>query len=123
MPTSVFRGIFSEWAEVVDEFGVDIGEPDKVILAEYDGGEFEGFAILVYRNQGAYYYFEAQHCSQMRLEGQWQPTQYDDAAELIACLRRGSSRLLGARLTYLCQALALDANKVWRQQHPHLRAA
>lgn len=110
MPYQVYQGLFSDWSDVADEFDIVFEEPDRVFLADYDGSHFEGSALVVYRDRGGYFLVEAAHCSQMRLEGQFEPTAYESAAELIGCLRRAAKTChMGARAVNLCNALASDA--------------
>lgn len=91
---NIYSG-FDGWADVIRQFH-DFGyegdrdsreaaclatnpEPEQVLLAEYYTGNYEGDALVVYRNGDDFYVNEGSHCSCMGLENQWEPEHYDRA--------------------------------------------
>lgn len=46
---------------------------EQIIFAAYEGGSYEGAAIVVYEKDGKLYEVNGSHCSCYGLEGQWAP--------------------------------------------------
>lgn len=91
---SAYKGGFTCWADVGREFGeappfggwgrrvksvpgAPQAEPDVVFHASYDQEDYEGSALVVYRQGERYFVVEGSHCSCYGLEGQWEPEEYD----------------------------------------------
>lgn len=72
-----YYGNFNNWEDVQTEFDMKEPEPEDVIYANYETGNYEGDAIVVYRNGNQYFVNEAGHCSCYGLEGKWSPEPYD----------------------------------------------
>jgi hypothetical protein len=70
-----FYGNFSCVEDVIGAF--DIKEADlkdaTIIAAVYDGGGYDGSAMVVFRKEGKLYEVHGSHCSCYGLEGQWSP--------------------------------------------------
>jgi len=46
---------------------------EQIIFAAYEGGSYEGAAIVVYEKDGKLWEVNGSHCSCYGLEGQWAP--------------------------------------------------
>ena len=46
---------------------------EQIIFAAYEGGSYDGAAIVVYEKDGKLYEVNGSHCSCYGLEGQWAP--------------------------------------------------
>jgi len=93
MSENIYEG-FEDWEDVLIQFhdfgwGTDSQkikdafiaqnpEPDQVLLADYYTGNYEGDALVVYRQGDKYFTVEGSHCSCFGLEGQWKPEEYDE---------------------------------------------
>lgn len=66
---------FADKAAIFQHF--DIAEPTDgtLLFAEYDTGDYEGSAFVLFRLDGKLFEVNASHCSCMGLEGQWEPTE------------------------------------------------
>jgi hypothetical protein len=51
----------------------DFPTNDKILFAAYEGGSYEGAAIVVYEKDGKLYEVNGGHCSCSGLEEQWSP--------------------------------------------------
>jgi len=76
------------WGRVKEEFDIDMPEPEEVIFAAYDEGNYEGSADVVYRQGDTFFYASGNHCSCFGLENQWAPEPYKRET-LAAALERG----------------------------------
>lgn len=75
------------WARVSDAFEIDIPEPD-VLFAAYEAEGYEGYAYVLYAEDGKFYEVNGSHCSCYGLEGQWEPE--ETTLEAVEhCLRNG----------------------------------
>lgn len=92
---------FENWQDVAREYtdwvyGEDreatalaaIPEPDEVFVAAYEIGNYEGDSFVAFRRGDKFYINTGSHCSCMGLEGQWDPTEYDDRSLFVAYLER-----------------------------------
>lgn len=77
---------FSDWKDVQSQFEDQTPEPDEVLCAVYDGGGYEGDALVIYRNGEKYFIVQGSHCSCYGLEGQFDPTEYPDKDTFAKCL-------------------------------------
>lgn len=80
---SVFFGDFSNREDVFKQFDAqDVGH--EILFADYSTGSYEGSAFVVYRSEddGKLYQVNGGHCSCFGLEGQWDPEELKDLAEL-----------------------------------------
>jgi hypothetical protein len=85
----VYTGNFdwSGWADVCNDFRMNEPEPEEVLVADYDGGGYDGSAYVAYRNGDKYYTVHGSHCSCYGLEDQWEPEEYTKE-QLIASLKK-----------------------------------
>lgn len=76
----IYRDEFSNWAEVVENFGGDCPkEEPRFVFAEYEQPSYEGYATVVTSDDGAKFNIvEGSHCSCMGLEDQWEPTEHTE---------------------------------------------
>lgn len=82
----VYSG-FDNWKDVQEQYEHTEKEPDEVFYAEYDGGGYEGWSFIVFRNGEDYFLEESAHCSCYGLEHSWDPEKYDKET-LIAVLEK-----------------------------------
>lgn len=78
---------FTDWADVARNFNIERAEPEEIIVASYQTGNYEGDAFVCYREGDRFFTVEGSHCSCFGLEGQWEPEGYD-AATLLAAFER-----------------------------------
>ena len=45
----------------------------EILLASYGGGSYEGYSVVVFRQNGKLYETHGSHCSCYGLDGQWSP--------------------------------------------------
>lgn len=83
----IYQGDFSSWRDVALEFGGKVygseseqkavlaanPEPEEVLVAAYETGDYSGTAVVVYRNGETYYSVYGSHCSCYGLEDQFEP--------------------------------------------------
>jgi len=71
----MYYGNFTCWNDVVDNFGIrDQNIDDVVVLfAAYDYECYDGFATVIYVQNGKFYFVHGSHCSCYGLEDQWDP--------------------------------------------------
>lgn len=81
-----YKDCFSDWNSVQKEYDMEESEPEEVLLAYYGYESYEGSSIVIYRKENKYYLNQGSHCSCYGLEGQWQPTEYDNKQEFLKCL-------------------------------------
>jgi len=53
------------------EFATTLDREDKILLAVYETGNYEGQAFVIFENNGQVYIVAASHCSCYGLEGRW----------------------------------------------------
>lgn len=70
------------WANVQKQFEMAVPEPDEVLFAAYEYENYEGNALVLYRNEGKLWRVEGGHCSCHGLEGQWEPEETTEEAVL-----------------------------------------
>ncbi len=80
---SIYDG-FNDWADVQKQFEMKDAEPDEVLLARYDGGGYEGDALVLFRRGEKYFLNSGGHCSCYGLEGQWSPEEYGSKEEFAS---------------------------------------
>lgn len=101
--SEIYQGSFEKWEDVVFNFS-DVSEydsedkkknilelmpePEKVYLAIYGGGSYDGDALVAYRQGNRYFTVEGGHCSCYGLEGQWNPEEYQDRDLFLKSLDR-----------------------------------
>ena len=78
-----YQDDFSCWAEVQGAYNMSDPEPEKVFLATYKYEDYSGSSDVFYYDKGKYYWVSGGHCSCYGLEGQWEPTEYDNVDELL----------------------------------------
>jgi hypothetical protein len=64
-----FRHTTKYPGNVPEDFPTD----DDILFAAYEGGDYEGDAIVVYLKDGVLYEVNGSHCSCYGLEDQWSP--------------------------------------------------
>lgn len=66
---------FSEMRESFADYGPSTPVPADidVLFASYDGGGYDGDAVVIFRKDGLLYEVHGGHCSCYGLEGQWAP--------------------------------------------------
>lgn len=70
----MYYGEFRDWDDVVGNFGINETDQDKLVLfAAYDTPSYEGYAMVVYVQNGKFYLADGSHCSCFGLEDQWKP--------------------------------------------------
>jgi hypothetical protein len=72
MKKKVYKGNFSDWNSVKENFMIDRKEP-KIVYAEYDYECYEGYATVVFKENDNWYYVRGSHCSCYGLENQFVP--------------------------------------------------
>lgn len=71
----VFEGLFDSWQDVTSNFRAGNLEEPNYIWAEYDTGNWEGWATVITSSDGdTFEVAEGSHCSCYGLEDQWDPT-------------------------------------------------
>lgn len=86
-----YHDIFGCWADVVSNYAItgdEAKEPDEVLYAQYEYGDYSGSSEVIIRRGTTYYWNTGSHCSCYGLEGQWEPVSYDDPKVLAASLER-----------------------------------
>lgn len=70
-----FQGGFSNIDDVCNNFDVEKSVLDgaEILLADYEYGNYEGSALVIYRQGGKLWEVHGGHCSCYGLEGQWSP--------------------------------------------------
>ena len=64
---------------IQDQFDVVLPHDIEIIVASYDGDEYNASAGFVFRSDGKLWEVQAGHCSCYGFEGQWQPTEVTPA--------------------------------------------
>lgn len=86
----MYYGEFNCWEDVSSQFSINETDQDKVVLfAAYDVPNYEGYAMVIYIQNGKFYIVEGSHCSCYGLENEWTP----DEMPLEALLRMADSGL------------------------------
>lgn len=76
---------FSDWKDVGNQFGADVGTEPKFVYAVYNTPAYEGNAIVVFCRDGKWFEASGSHCSCYGLEeGGWHPKPIDPALHLTA---------------------------------------
>lgn len=97
-----YLGNFDSWKDVVSQFTGSTYDdvrskselknhpkPEKVYIAKYDIDGYEGSAVVIWRDQGKYYYLSGSHCSCYGLEeAGFDPEIYDSKELLLKFLSR-----------------------------------
>jgi hypothetical protein len=69
----VFHGSFSCAEDVFSQFETDVMEGLTFLYAAYDNENYEGYAHVIYIEDGCLYEVNGSHCSCRGLEDQWSP--------------------------------------------------
>jgi hypothetical protein len=83
----MYLGLFNSWEDVQQSFNTTYPEPERVFLAEYEQGSYDGHSSVWFYNNKKYYYVLGSHCSCYGLEGQFDPEEYT-AEEAISILEK-----------------------------------
>jgi len=72
---NVFFGSWSDQQDMERDFGISgqLGSNIEILFACYHDGNYEGYAVVVFREDGKLFYVGASHCSCYDLGGQWTP--------------------------------------------------
>ncbi len=71
----VFIG-FDDTTNVLNNFSEDLTTfKGKILFAEYDTPPYEGYAQVLFYQDGKLYEVYGSHCSCYGLEGQWEPSE------------------------------------------------
>lgn len=92
-----FYGSFENCDDIENEFGIELPPGMEIIYAEYNSGDYEGYAFVLYRQDGKMFEVNGYHCSCYGLEGQWEPeetfiealrmkSKYMESAEFKKCI-------------------------------------
>ena len=84
----MFANDFKNWEDVMREFAEQVAIPDELFLASYVQGNYEGEALVLYRNKDKYYLVYGSHCSCYGLEGQWNPEEFETRESFIKFLEQ-----------------------------------
>lgn len=81
------------WNDIIDAFSsyeekLDIPPPDELLFYAYEHENYEGYALVIFRNGPLYYYVYGSHCSCYGLEGQFQPEQFNTKEVFLAFLKQ-----------------------------------
>ena len=87
---TIFVGDFESQEQVEHDFDFQLKPHEKLLLASYDNGGYDGSAWVLYQDQKENKLFEVNgsHCSCHGLEGQWEPEE-TSVASLAARLKDG----------------------------------
>jgi len=69
----VFLGDFANQEDVESNFGYTLIGGEKILLAHYDNGGYDGYAFVLYEHNGKLFEVSDSHCSCNGLEGLWEP--------------------------------------------------
>ena len=73
MPDKYF-GDFHSRESLIHAFSTsDLPSEDQILFASYDCPPYEGYAFVLYEQDGKLYEVNGSHCSCYGLEGQWEP--------------------------------------------------
>lgn len=81
-----------KWEDILGWFSEDPskhdGEPDEIIYAFYDGDGYDGWAEVLFVDQGKFWFVTGSHCSCYGLEDQWSPEEFSEEYILGAIERK-----------------------------------
>lgn len=71
----MYYGNWACWNDVAGDFNIDpkLEKSIVVLYAEYNAPDYEGYATVVFVENGKFYFVGGSHCSCFGLEGQWEP--------------------------------------------------
>ena len=70
----MYLGIFSNKDDVIREFNIKgLDENIEILFAHYDYQDYEGYAFVLFEQDGKLYEVNGSHCSCYGLEDQWSP--------------------------------------------------
>ena len=73
METKVYHGEFECREDVERRFAVELDNSIEILFAGYDTPWYEGYAFVLFEQDGKLYEVNGSHCSCYGLEGQWDP--------------------------------------------------
>lgn len=79
----MFYGRWDSKEDVARDFASSYGELDQnvlnadIIFAAYDTPDYEGYAMVLLRENGKLFEVHGSHCSCYGLEGQWEPEEVE----------------------------------------------
>jgi hypothetical protein len=84
-----YFGEWGDWEDILSAFAFQkqMKEPE-VIYAYYSYEDYSGTGVVIYKLDDKYYLVEGSHCSCNGLEGQWEPTEYENKEELLMLLNK-----------------------------------
>lgn len=69
----LFFGAFNNKESVAREFNEELADNVNILFAWYDHYGYEGYAEVIFEQDGVLYEVSGSHCSCFGLEGQWEP--------------------------------------------------
>ena len=69
----VFLGDFANQEDVESNFNYTLIGGEKILLAHYDNGGYDGDAFVLFEDKGNLFEVNGGHCSCNGLEGLWEP--------------------------------------------------
>lgn len=80
MRNRTYKGEFSEWKNVAQNFGGNCPKVEpRFVFAEYEEPDYEGYATVITSADGRKFsVVEGSHCSCYGLEDQWESTEHNE---------------------------------------------
>ena len=72
-----YLGGFDNWSDVLNNFKEPESLEPEIVVAYYDDEDYDGNAVVLFKQFDEYGWVEGSHCSCYGLEGQWEPELYD----------------------------------------------
>ena len=104
----MYFGEFKNRADVCSNFNIDAFD-GVIVFAAYDVPDYEGYADVIYINEGKFYHVSASHCSCYGLENQWTPEEMPlEALVHLADNGFGTIRDHGAKLKEVLEVIGAN---------------
>jgi hypothetical protein len=71
--TKRYFGSWDNYEQMAQEWGDYGGKEAAILFALYDGGGYDGWAIVIFEQDGKLFEVNGSHCSCYGLEDQWNP--------------------------------------------------
>lgn len=105
----VYLNGFTSLQSVASEFSVELDLREVTILyADYECGNYEGWAFVLFEQDGKLYEVNGSHCSCYGLEGQWEP----DEVLVKELIKRKANEEAIVEILTLIQKIGVDAASV-----------
>ena len=70
----IYLYLFTDRQNVVEHFdAAELADNANILLAYYECEDYDGYAYVLYEQEGKLYEVHGGHCSCYGLEGQWEP--------------------------------------------------